>query len=282
MPHKVAHQRWTTTDERTTAKWIKESDRIDRMLAPFGQRMLDAAALLPGEHVLDIGCGTGATSVAAWELVAPTGCVTGIDISPSMLEAARGRVRAFPEASADFIAGDAQTYSFPPNAADVAISRFGVAHFDETLAAFKNIHEALRPGARFVFAEWTSRAENEWMSLTDDVARRALPELFGDRISAPEHSRGFAEEQRLRMLLATAGFHIELFERYRQRMWVGCTPQDVLAWFERVPEGRLLEALEPKARGKLLALLRIELERRMEPTTGVHLGATAWIVDCRA
>lgn len=278
--HTVDQQRWTAPDERTAAKWIEERDRTDRMLAPFGERMLDVAALRAGEHVLDIGCGTGATTVAAWQRVAPNGSVTGVDVSPAMLEAARARITAMAKPQIMLIAADAQTYAFPPHTADVAVSRFGVAHFDETVTAFENLHDALRPGGRFVFAEWTSRAENEWMSLTEDAARQAIPELFGHRSAKHEHSGQLTDEQRLRTMLETAGFHIELFERHMDRLWVGSTPSEVLAWFQRIPEGRLLEALEPDARDRLLAMLRAELERRTD-ATGVYLAGTAWMVDSR-
>jgi ubiquinone/menaquinone biosynthesis C-methylase UbiE len=281
LAHTAAHERWTTPDERTATKWIHDRDRIDRTLAPFGERMLEEAALNPGEHVLDIGCGTGVTTLAVWQRVAPTGSVDGVDISPAMLEAARERVRNLPEARIRWITGDAQTYAFGPNVADVALSRFGVAHFADTTAAFKNIRRALCPDGRFVFTEWTSRAENEWMSLTDDVARQTLPQLFAHADGGHEHSCDFADEKLMRSLLETAGFQVERFERRADRLWVGSTPDDVLAWFKGLPEGRILESIDADARGKLLAALRLELERRAAPD-GVYLAGVAWIVSCRA
>jgi ubiquinone/menaquinone biosynthesis C-methylase UbiE len=270
-------RRWTAPDERTIAKWIDDRERTDRMLAPFGERLLDLAALQPGERVLDIGCGTGATSTAAWERVAPGGSVTGVDISPAILEVARARARSLPNGHIAWVAADAQTFAFPPRAADVVLSRFGVAHFVDTVAAFANIRRALRSGGRFVFTEWTSRARNEWMSLPADVAHRALPELSEHRHRGQEHSSEFADELTLRSLLAAAGFRLEHFEAFSDRLWVGRTPEDVLSWFAHLPEGRILEALSPDARTRYTNALNIELERRTE-ASGVYLDGNAWMV----
>jgi ubiquinone/menaquinone biosynthesis C-methylase UbiE len=276
----TAPQRWIVPDARTTAKWIDDRERTDRMLAPFGERMLELAALQPGERVLDIGCGTGATSVAAWERVAPSGSVTGVDISPAMLEAARARANSPTQANITWLAADAQTWTFPSRAADAVISRFGVAHFTNTTAAFTNLHQALRVGGRFVFAEWTSRAENEWMHLADEVARHALPELSELHQRPSEHSREFTNEHTLHSRLVAAGFRVEQLERYSDRLWVGRTPGEVLIWFAHLPEGRFLETLASEARTRLTKALEEELERRAD-ATGVYLGGTAWMVCCR-
>src|SRR4051794_35513680 len=75
-------------------EWVDGQDRMDRMLAPFGERLLCAAELRPGEHVLDVGCGTGSTTIAAHHAVGAAGHVTGVDISPLMLAAAQGRLDA--------------------------------------------------------------------------------------------------------------------------------------------------------------------------------------------
>jgi ubiquinone/menaquinone biosynthesis C-methylase UbiE len=251
------------------------------MFAPFGERMLDRAGLTPGENVLDLGCGTGAMTVAAWRRVQPNGSVTGIDVSPMMLEAARERARDLSDAKITWLQADIQTYALAPRAADAVISRFGVAHVANTLAAFTNILGALRPRGRFVFTEWTSRAENEWLTFVDDVGHRVLPERFARSSNGPEHASDFANQQRLRALLEVAGFEIQRFERYRDGLWLGPNPTEVLAWFTRLPEGRVLETLDPTARQELLTGLEEELARRTRPA-GVYLAGTAWVVVCRA
>jgi SAM-dependent methyltransferase len=193
---------------------------------------------------------------------------------------ARARAASLTQANINWLAADAQTWTFPALGADAIISRFGVAHFTNTTAAFTNLRRALGVGGRFVFTEWTSRAENEWMYLAHEVAWHALPELFEHHQGATEHSREFADEQALYSTLDAAGFHVEQLERYSDRLWVGHTPDEVLAWFAHLPEGRFLDALAPETRARLTTALRGELEGSAD-ATGVFLAGTAWMVCCR-
>lgn len=70
--------------------WVEHVDHFDHMLAPFGDAVLDRLELGPGNRVIDIGCGVGATTLAIAALVAPA-LTVGVDISVTMLDAARPR-----------------------------------------------------------------------------------------------------------------------------------------------------------------------------------------------
>ena len=118
--------------------WVREAERFDTMLAPFGRRLLTAAGLEPGERVLDVGCGNGAVSLAAARIVGPGGRVTGLDLSAPMLEVARRRAEEG-GLDVDFVQCDAQTASFDQRF-DVVVSRFGVMFFDDPHVAFANGH----------------------------------------------------------------------------------------------------------------------------------------------
>ncbi len=81
-------------DDAGPRQYREFGDTNEALIAPFGQAMLDAARLQPGERVLDVGCGFGTSTLEAAERVAPSGRVVGVDISAAMLEPARRRVAA--------------------------------------------------------------------------------------------------------------------------------------------------------------------------------------------
>src|SRR3954454_12169264 len=100
--------RWT--DPQTLkCEWLNEQDRMDRLLRPLGDRMLEAANLKAGEQVIDIGCGTGYTTIAARHARPPAGTVTGLDISRPMIARARARAAAA-AVPVDFLVTDVQTH----------------------------------------------------------------------------------------------------------------------------------------------------------------------------
>ena len=80
-------------------------------MAPM-RATLERAQVRPGEHVVDIGCGTGASSSELAERVGPSGQVLGVDVSALML--ARAAKRLPPGAPVKFERADATTYQFRP------------------------------------------------------------------------------------------------------------------------------------------------------------------------
>src|SRR3954468_16990609 len=86
--------------------WAKEQKKRDRDHAEITQAALALAAVKSGEHVLDIGCGSGTTTLMLAERAGVTGSATGMDISAPMLEVARRRARDM-DCRANFIEADA-------------------------------------------------------------------------------------------------------------------------------------------------------------------------------
>jgi SAM-dependent methyltransferase len=267
--------RWATADHTPDLldEWITEQDRMDRMLAPYGERLLAAARIGSGERVIDIGCGTGAVTAHAAAHAMPGGTVVGIDLSAHMLAAAARRSADVPGVS--LVLGDAQTHPFDAGAHDVGISRFGMGHFGDLVAALRNLRVALRPGGRLTFVEWGDPAANEWMTLADRVGAATL----GGRWPARPHLTG-GDEARLRAALGQAGFVEVSVATVTEPMWAGHTVPDVLAWFQTLPDSRPLRALSGPDRRAYLTALRAELTAR-QGAAGVLLGGSALLVRAR-
>src|SRR5689334_20742768 len=141
--------------------WVELQDRLDRQLDSLGRAALAALGPRAGEHVLDVGCGSGQATLQLADAVSPGGRVLGIDISEPLLAAARHRNRN-PRVS--FLRADAQTHPFE-QPFDAIYSRFGVMFFADPVAAFVNLKRALKPGGRLAFVCWRAEAENPVMTV---------------------------------------------------------------------------------------------------------------------
>jgi len=139
--------------------WVEAQALLDRTFRPFEDLLVEAALARSPRRVLDIGCGTGATTLAlARRLGAHARCV-GLDISDPMLALASERA-AREGSQAEFIRADAQTYRFEPASFDLIVSRFGVMFFEDPPAAFANLRRWLAPGGRLALAVWGPPALN--------------------------------------------------------------------------------------------------------------------------
>src|SRR5687768_9007215 len=127
--------------------WVEMQGVLDQMLAPFEVMLVERGFPGAGGHVLDIGCGAGATTLAMARRLGPAGRCLGVDISAPLVTAARARTVAEGLTSAAFVQADAQTHAFEPDSFDAMISRFGVMFFDDPVAAFANIRRAARRNA---------------------------------------------------------------------------------------------------------------------------------------
>ncbi|MEU1707880.1 class I SAM-dependent methyltransferase [Streptomyces sp. NPDC005706] len=144
--------------------WAAHQDRWDAVNAGFDQPLLDAAAIAPGDHVLDIGCGAGASTRLAARAAAPHGSALGLDLSGPMLQRARAGAGDAGLGNVRFEQGDAQVHPLPRGTFDVAISRFGIMFFSGPAAAFANIVAALRPGGRAALLCAAEPEGNEWLT----------------------------------------------------------------------------------------------------------------------
>lgn len=258
--------------------WAGHEARFDEAVAAYHRRFLDAAAIAPGEQVLDIGCGNGQTTRDVARLAAPGGAL-GVDLSSRMIEQARRRATRQGIGNARFEQADAQIHPFAAGAFDVAVSRIGVMFFGDPVAAFGNIGRALRPGGRLALLVWQAREHNPWMTeLSQAVALgRALP------TESPEAPGPFslADPDRVRRILATAGFTEIILDGERQPVYFGSGPDDAF----RFVRGRrfvkdLLEGLDEQDRTRALAELRANLVAH-HTERGVRYPSAAWVVLAR-
>jgi SAM-dependent methyltransferase len=130
---------------RAGCAWVDTQTTMDQVLAPFERLLVDAVSARSPRRVLDVGCGTGSTTLAAARVLETTGDSVGVDISKPMIVAARSRAER-EGSSATFIRADAQLHRFEPASFDMIISRFGVMFFEDPVQAFANPRRPDVPG----------------------------------------------------------------------------------------------------------------------------------------
>jgi SAM-dependent methyltransferase len=271
---------------RSGDAWVRTQEEHDAMLEPWARVVAEAAAIRPGERVLDVGCGCGATTLAAAAACGPDGAAVGVDLSAPMLGRARELAAAAGVDNVQFVVGDAQVDDLraggPPY--DVVVSRYGVMFFDDTVAAFANIGRATRPGGRLAMVVWAPMAEQDWLLVP---AGAALPHLGNPDLGAVQAGApgmfAFADPARIDEVLGAAGWTDVAADRQRRSMQVG-GPGDVesaLRFLLDTNAGRTLFAeAEPDAAEQAKKAIREALAAHLTPTA-VELDGIAWSITAR-
>lgn len=147
----------------------------DSELQMHNQALRRTYGIRPRDQVLDIGCGAGQTTRDAGRL-AMAGSALGIDIAVPMIERASRLTEAAGLRNVHFEQASAETYAFPREHFDVAISRFGTMFFAEPVATFARIRQALQLRGRLVMMVWREHKRNEW-SVSLQRALKAEPKV---------------------------------------------------------------------------------------------------------
>jgi SAM-dependent methyltransferase len=237
-------------------RWAREQALMDAALAPITELLFDFADPRSGERVLDVGCGTGTTTLR----LRTFGCdVTGIDISAPMLAVARAR-------GARVIEGDAAQ---APGAYDLVFSRFGIMFFADPTAAFAHLRGITR---RFAFVCWRAFEDNAWSYEPVVAARDLLPP---SPPADPDAPGPFALARRERLEQLLPGAEIVAAD---STMYMGATVEDAAQnGMATGPLARASAQLDDETKARIRDRLHPIYEKYATPT-GVHAPARVWLV----
>ncbi len=262
-------------------RWADRQAAQDVLLAPVLDILIDRARPNTGERVIDIGCGSGATTVAFAGKVGPSGHVLGIDVSGPMLERARQRVT--PGLSLEYALADATVYPFAPASFDLLASRFGVMFFADPAVSFANMRKALRSSGRLAFVCWREPRENPFFMAPLQAAYKHVPKLPQQGPEDPGPF-AFASEERVQRILGAAGFtNVEMEPRplSLDAAIGGGLDGAVQGALEIGPVSRALQDQPPELRTAAAGAIREALAPFVKGNS-VMLPASIWIVTAKA
>jgi SAM-dependent methyltransferase len=246
--------------------WLELEDQLEEVGGPPGELAMDRLELLPGQRVVDLGCGSGRTTLELAARVGPGGEVAGVDIAAEMLARGRERAARLGVGNVEFLHADAQVHDFGEARFDAAYSRFGVMFFTDPVAAFANIRRALRPGGTLSFACWQGVFDNEWILIPGAAVAEvtgSLPPMPGPDEPGP---LSLADPARVRAVLGAAGFGSIVITPHADHVVIGedRIPEVALASVRVGGVRQALRDADGHTRKRALAAIETALRARLD------------------
>jgi SAM-dependent methyltransferase len=219
------------------------------MQRPTVDAVIEAAAVKPGDHVIDIGCGSGIPALALAAAVGPTGQVTATDPSPVFVAAVKTNAAALGLTNLTAVEASAAGLPFAAGRFDAATCHFAVMFFPDVTAGLTRIRAVLRPGGRAGFVAWGPVTANTmfgsfWSAAGPYLPPDPPPDPTVSPADVPQPMR-FAEPGSLSRALTAAGFmDVRESSRVVDLIWPGPAETHLAFWLdltniqEKVPRER--------------------------------------------
>jgi SAM-dependent methyltransferase len=271
-------QEWVNAGQAAGDHRVRYAAGFDEEIAPHNQLFRAAAAVGPGDHVLDIGCGTGQSTREAAR-AARDASALGVDLSAESLALARRLSEQEGLLNISFEQADAQVCRFAAQQFDLAISRFGVMFFADPMAAFANIAAALRPGGRLVALIWQERERNEWSTAVRQALAAGAPVTDSPDGGPDPFSLG--KTALAEGILAAAGFSDVGFADVQEPVYYGPDQAFAMNFVLGLRDCReILASLDAQAAEQARERLKTVIAEH-DTGHGVYFGSSAWIISAR-
>jgi ubiquinone/menaquinone biosynthesis C-methylase UbiE len=186
----------TPHDARTKAAitYNAAADRYDdpanSFWARFGQKTIQQLDLKPGEHLLDVCCGSGASAIPSAQIVGPGGSVIGVDLAEDLLKLARQKARDLKLHNIEFQQGDMLDLRFNDSQFDAVVCVFGIFFVPDMQAAVRELWRLVRPGGKLALTTWGPNFFEPASTVFWNSIREVRPDLYKgfnpwDRICDP-------------------------------------------------------------------------------------------------
>ena len=265
-------------------RFVQSREVVVEGLGAHGEAALRANPPVPGDRVVDIGCGFGDTARRLAALVGPDGEVLGIDAARRFVETAREEAEEAGVANVRFEVGDPEQGL--DGKFDMAFSRFGTMFFANPVAALRNVRGALVPGGRLCMVVWRRKLDNDWLHRAEVTVERFVTEP--DQTDEPTCGPGpfaMADADTTSGMLTSAGFEDISLRRCDLDYRLGADLDEAIEIATALgPAGEVIRLAGQDAervRPQIEAALR-EALAEFEAPAGVIAPSSTWIVTATA
>ncbi|HEX6355211.1 class I SAM-dependent methyltransferase [Actinophytocola sp.] len=239
---------------------------------PLGEATVAAADPRPGDRVLDVCCGAGASAIPAARAVGPGGHVDAIDLAERLLEQGRADARDLPQL--DFVHADATTW--PRRDYDIVQCAYGVFFLPDMDAGADRLVSLLEPGGRFVVTTWAEEA----ITPVPEILEEAVVAEGGE----PATNRGRGPAARINTVekfthwLTARGVHDVRVVTKQHHMPLNETTAwaIVVGSAMRTRLNGVAEGILPNVRARFLDLLAAREVAQMNAVSLIGVGRTAY------
>jgi len=238
-----------------------ESYMVPTLFGPWTSHVIQTANPQPGEHVLDVACGTGIVARSVAPYLGAKGRVVGLDLKPNMLAVARSAAER-EGLAIEWKEGRAEMLPFPDESFDLVLCQFGLMLFPDRHNALTEMKGVLRTGGRVVLSVWQGLDCHPFYQTIHDVTQRRLGR------SAVQHVFSLGDADELRSLLVDAGFqHVEIEPMSITARFPN--PQQFLAWEIDVDPTTtpLMQHLDDQSRQAMMDSVRGDMAAALREVT---------------
>jgi ubiquinone/menaquinone biosynthesis C-methylase UbiE len=254
-------------------------------LGAHGERALALYPPLPGQHILDVGCGFGDTTQRIASLVGSGGEAVGVDAAQRFIDTAQAETAELGINNARFETADVQE-RVPGGPYDAAFSRFGTMFFANPVVALRNVRQALVPGGTLTMVVWRQRIDNDWLYRAQTIVEQIVnrPDEYDEPTCGPGPF-SMANADTTTDVLRHAGYEDVALHRCDLPITIGSDLDEAIAMVMALgPAGEILRLQGDRAahlHDQVIEALRDGLAE-FEGPEGVTAGASTWIVSAVA
>ena len=270
------HQTWSNVAEG----WRKNDELLRRNAEPVTQRMLDLAAINPGNWVLDIASGTGEPAIPAALRVGPSGKVIGTDLVDDMLAVARDKARQQQIDNIEFHCVDGETLPFGADEFHATTIRWGLMFMPDPVSCLRQTHRALKEDGRLVVSCWAEPERNPFFT--------HIMSILGQFMELPQSPAGapgvfaFADPDRLVSTIKESGFQNIEIEDLAINMVVADSGEEYWKIMEGLagPIVQLMKQMDEDTKANFIRAV-IDSANELKQGDKLHMVGTTWIAHAR-